>query len=106
MELDEFITKTITGIIKGVNDSMEFAKTQNAVVNPLYQNVVTGVHASKTNIIEFDIAVTISNEQSSGIKGGIKILAFASLNGNTSDKGINETISRIKFTVPIVLETK
>lgn len=102
MELDTFITKTINSIIKGVADSRDFAKENEASVNP--QMMSNFDHSIKTTItnLEFDVAITSSMEKESGINGGISVFNV-SVGGKTSDKGLEHSLSRIKFSVSIVL---
>lgn len=112
MELDKFITETLNSVIKGVKNSQDFAKENGARINPhvgkwdfektktTYFGREEGARAISN--IEFDIAVSTSNEQESGIKGGINVMSV-NLGGKLSDKDLKETVSRIKFSIDVVL---
>ena len=110
MNLDEFISGTLKAIIKGVKDSQQFATDNGARVNPIrfqsketefvFFNKEEGVR--QLSKINFDIAVTVSNQSESGIGGGITVFA-ANLGGKKMDTEMNQTISRIKFDVDVAL---
>ena len=112
MELAEFISETIKGIIKGVKESQDFAHQNDARINPhigkwderkmltTYYGTEEGARAVST--IDFDVAVSATNQLESGIKGGINVLSL-NLGGKISDKDINETVSKIKFSINVVL---
>jgi hypothetical protein len=102
MELDTFITKTINSIIKGIYDSKDFAKENEACVNPKMISTKDNSHKPTITNLEFDIAVTSSMEKENGINGGISVFNV-SVGGKTSDKGIEQSLSRIKFSVGILL---
>ncbi|KIC02817.1 hypothetical protein OA88_06750 [Flavobacterium sp. JRM] len=113
MELDQFITATLTSIIKSINDSKEFAESNGAIVNPI---LMEGEYEKFTSIwrkdgkdgkrvltkIDFDIAVTVSNEEGSKVGGGIKVQVF-SLGASSTETEKNQTTSRIKFTLDVAL---
>lgn len=112
MELDKFISESLKAVIKGVADSQDFAKEKGARVNPYIGQWDTGKTfttyygreegARAISNIDFDIAVTTSNEQEAGGHGGINVLSFK-VGGKISDKDIQQTVSRIKFSVNVVL---
>ena len=51
--------------------------------------------------VEFDIAVTVSDEEKAGVNAGIKVVG---LSAGGEDSAISKTskISRIRFTIPII----
>lgn len=112
MQLDTFISETLKSIIKGVKDTQDFAQQNGARINPHIgkwdMEKVTTVYfgneegARFVSAIDFDIAVTTSSEKETGGQGGINVLSL-SLGGKLNDKDINETVSRIKFRVNVVL---
>lgn len=115
MELDQFITTTIKSIIKSVNDTMDFAESNGAIINPIIMERIDD-HDQKTSIwrkdgkdgrrqltnIDFDVAVTASNEENNKIGGGLKIQVL-NLGASTSENLANETMSRIKFSLKLAL---
>ena len=103
MELDTFITKTLNSIVKLIKDSQDFTSENGAIINPFVwkwdrDKIIT---VERKNNDDF-IAVSTSNEQESGVKGGINVMSL-NIGGNLSDKDLNETVSRIKFNINVVL---
>lgn len=87
MDLSEFITTTLTSIQKGVTDA-------NSQTDGTY-NVV-----ANNQVVNFDVAVTVSKETAKGGKGGLQIhIVEASLGANTKKEESN--VSRINFTVGV-----
>ncbi|MBL7945016.1 MAG: hypothetical protein JNN32_03060 [Flavobacteriales bacterium] len=115
MNLDNFISETIKSLIKGINDAKVFAKENGARINPEFDNR-RSVENSNANVvffkgrdgaigvstIDFDIAVSVSNTQGSEGGGGINVYALK-LGGSINENEMNETVSRIKFSLNIVL---
>ena len=101
MELDDFITKTINSIIKGVKDSQEYAKTQRAVVNPALKDNFESHHRKLTNV-DFEIAITASNEKEKGVSGGISVMSLGA-GGKSSNKNIENSTSKVRFELAIGL---
>ena len=102
MELDTFITKTINSIVKGVAESRYFAKENGALVNPKMVSLRDNSDRTTITNLEFDVAITSSMEKETGINGGISVFNV-SVGGKASDKGLEHSLSRIKFSVCIVL---
>lgn len=112
MQLDTFITETLKSIVKGVKDAQGFAQDNGARINPhigkwdvdktktTYFGNEEGARALSS--IDFDIAVTVSTQQEIGGQGGINVFSFK-LGGSLSDKDVNETVSRIKFSINVAL---
>ena len=115
MELDEFITVTLKSIIKSVNDTKKFAEENDAIVNPIIMERIED-HDQKTSIwrkdgndgrrflskIDFDVAVSASNEDKNQIGGGLKIQVL-NLGASSSESETNKTTSRIKFSLNVAL---
>ena len=113
MELDKFITETLKSVIKGIKESQEFAKENGARINPHLLSSSSSKNKPYTfygkeegarlvSEIDFDIAISSSNEQENGVKGGINVMSV-NFGGNLSDKDVKGTVSRIKFSVNVVL---
>lgn len=51
--------------------------------------------------VEFDIAVTVSDEVSGKANAGIKVLSVG-IGGEGAKAAKESTVSRVKFTVPII----
>jgi len=112
MELDKFISETLNAIINGIKNSQDFAQQNGARINPhigkwdqektltTYFGNEEGARSIST--IEFDVAVTSSNEKESGGQGGINVLSL-NIGGKLSDKDLKKTVSRIKFSINVAL---
>ena len=115
MKLDDFISETLKAIIKGIKVAQAFANENDAKVNPEIDNK-NSFERSKSPVIffkerdgaieltsiEFDVAVTVSNQKSAEGGGGVSVFAFKA-GGSMNHSGINETVSRIKFNVNVAL---
>jgi hypothetical protein len=112
MQLDKFISETLKGIIKGIKDTQEFAKENDAVVNPylhplhkekmlvLYDE--QGKDPRALNQINFDIAITATEESTTTGGGGINVLSLK-IGGELSDKDGKQSVSRVQFNTYVVL---
>jgi hypothetical protein len=90
MNLEEFISQSLTDIANGVtkaNQSLE--KSQFEIE-----------HYTRTNngYITFDIAVTASQKGTKGASGGI-IVWGVNVGGKLDEENQNQVVSRIKFSV-------
>ncbi len=113
MELDEFISGTIKSIIKSINDTLDFAELNGAIINPILMENEYDVQTSiwrkdrkdgrrTLTKVDFDVAVSASNEEGNKVGGGLKIQVL-SLGASTDSKETNQTTSRIKFCIDIAL---
>jgi hypothetical protein len=108
MNLEEFISDTLMQIIKGVkkaDDQAKAAKDGGRVNPPVMdpgnktRTAVFGNVYQTTDMIEFDIALTVSNEAMGG--GKVGIVHIASIGSEVSST--NTSFSRVKFKVPVAL---
>lgn len=114
MELSDFISKTINEIVVGINKAKEDSAEGNYVINPTFReldrpstNVKYVVSENTHRVItpiDFDIAVTATTISETGLGGGAKI-PIISVNANNSVTEKGENISRVKFTINIMLPT-
>jgi len=101
MELDKFVTQTLTMISKGVFEAKSKCSDFGAMVNdaPSSMHRDTGVYASNDTIlqtVEFDVAIT--TEDTSSGEGKISVMGIG-VGGGTASK--DTYTSRVKFNVPI-----
>ena len=109
MELDTFITETLRQIIKGVQIAQKHEDCKEARINP---DTIKNKPARSTTFvgeriqnIEFDVAVTI--EEATGKKAGIGIFTGAlGIGGQADSNAASSSVSRIKFSVPVILPTE
>ena len=111
MNLQEFVTQTLLAIVNGVADAK--GKLGEDRVNPEVdvfdrnRNAANSVRLmdKKGHLmrnVEFDVAVTAT--QGTGKKGGIGIfVAGVSIGAQGHTDMGNESVSRVRFAVPITL---
>ena len=99
MELREFIKNSLLDILGGIQDAAN-AVHQNGGLGAV--NPVDKAQIFKTQKVEFDIAVTASNEQAKGAEGGIKVYGLT-LGANGKQSEADSSVSRLKFEIPIAL---
>ena len=115
MELDEFVTATLVGISKGVEEASKQLKDSTTIINPrnlsfnysreapiVLKNSIESEVPRLLEKIEFDVAVTVSDGTGTNGKIGISV-GVLSLGSQGKSESSNSTISRIKFSVPMVL---
>lgn len=110
MELKEFITASLVEIQQGVQDAINVCHQEkiSGVINPAVSDTgsITSIHiSSHIQKVEFDIAVTTENsntsQESGNMKGGIKVLS-GSVDKSATEKDSDSKSSRIKFIIPII----
>lgn len=111
MELEDFVSGTIKSIINSINNTKEFANNNAAIINPIImENEYPASIWRKDGKdgrrlltkIDFDIAVTATNEEGSKLGGGLKIQVL-NLGASATNNETNQTSSRIKFSLDIAL---
>lgn len=115
MDIATFLSESLQEIMTGVMAAQDFAKRdgRGAKVNPRGRTVLKqdqngqkephDLHSKlPLKNVEFDIAVTAcdSHEKSGG--AGIQVYALR-LGGETGTSSENATVSRIKFSIPMIL---
>ena len=107
MELREFVRSTLLEIVSGVSDAQEalIEAGSTAVVNALAAGNLK-VHSRRglplLQMIEFDVALTVTETTEKGIGGRLSIAA-ASIGTQRGASVENSEVSRVRFQVPVVL---
>ncbi len=104
MELREFVAETLIAIQEGVQDAIARMKERKVIgtVSPVWDDGTKVDWKEYVQPVEFDVAVTATNKVEAGGKGGIKVLTIAELGAEGSKSAEHSTVSRIKFSIPIV----
>jgi hypothetical protein len=100
MELQNFISQTLTEIQRGVQSAIDATVGEKGAINPLIGEMdeLSDKHIHK---VSFDIAVTVSEINSSKKEGGIKVVGINL--GAEGDKQMESShVSRINFSIPII----
>ncbi len=106
MDVKDFISESLRQIIDGVKDAQKHAEKNGAYVSPDVSRYVDDPAYTKSQNIEFDIAVTSQESSEKGGKGGLKIpIPFVDVEAGAEAKSgrTNGSISRIKFEVAVKL---
>ena len=114
MDLESFIAQSLQQVISGVRSAQEYAANNptGAKINP---RGITALkrddHGKKqphdigtklpVHDVEFDVAVTVT-QSSEGKAGGGLLVAGLGIGGQKASSTESASVSRIKFTVPIV----
>lgn len=96
MEIKDFVKDVLRDLV----DAVEEIRWNSPRDMHLSSNKETG------QTVEFDIAVTVEDNTSSGWKAGIKVFSFAQAEWGTWKETKNSSVSRIKFWVYIDPSTK
>ena len=111
MELKDFVAETLKQIIDGVRESQAYGSEHGAVVSPAQMFQLSSGQPGFTDgsqrpvqPIEFDVAVTAS--EGTKTKGGIGVfMGGVGLGSQGQSDAASRSVSRIRFTVPLVLPT-
>jgi hypothetical protein len=100
MDLDAFITETLRQIVKGVREAQSHDDCKGALINP----IGPPGHGTQveTKQIDFDVALIVSEGNEKQAKGSIGV-AFLGVGGQSSSTTGSSSVSRIKFSVPMIL---
>jgi hypothetical protein len=106
MELREFVAETLVAVQEGVSDAIRRVGERKVIgiVSPVWEGGAGEKVDWKDYVqsVEFDVAVTATDKTEATGKGGIKIAPFAELGGEGAKSAERSTVSRIKFSIPIV----
>ncbi len=112
MNLKDFVSQTLTEIINGTIEAQQQTKDTGSIVNPKMKPASSfagnmpshGVTFDKQVIlpVEFDVALTITEDTKATGKAGISVFKTG-LGIEASLKDINQTLNRVKFSVPLAL---
>ena len=114
MDLQTFIQETLTQIVQGVEGARERVRDTDAQISPRLSAagstegfskvswVRTKEQGGMAQLILFDVALTVSDEQSA--KAGIGVFSAVMNAGATGETtAANASVSRVQFSVPIAL---
>lgn len=106
MDLKEFTKQTLVQIVEGVKEANEEFQ-DGAYVPYLVPHNTKGryIYEDGANVvdIDFDVAITATETEGANGGGGLKVASFLNIGGALESKTENQTISRIKYTLPLVL---
>jgi len=108
VNLQEFVTETLTQIVGGVKSAQAAVGELGAIVNPTRisgdtsKRLRSSTYGRLIQEIEFDVAVTTVESEKSERGGEIRVWSIGV--GGKGERDATQTIAnRIQFVVPIVL---
>jgi hypothetical protein len=112
IELRDFISNVLTQLIDGISTAQEYAETKKAIINPVDKFPSDFDKMSRTEkefrlvqIVEFDVAIIVAENKQ--LVGGIGIIVpELSLGYQGKIDNSKSAVSRIKFSIPIILPTQ
>ena len=113
MKLEDFVAETLMQIVKGVATAQQQAAERGAQINPSQLSCRTDqgtvvLWDKRTGVlgqqVEFDVAVTAVEDKKT--KGGVGVFVGPLALGSQGESGkVNQSVTRIKFSVPVLLPT-
>lgn len=107
MDLQIFISNSLTQIMNGIHDAqVSYGKDLNKKDEQLFKPLIAPTHIhglEKNNTrIEFDISVTVISNKIYVIEGKANMKSGIGLDGKLNSENSNSSISRVKFSVPVI----
>ena len=113
MDIKEFVKESLMQIAESINEANAELEEKGTYIpnggmigEGVLFSVVKGTETRHYVKIEFDLAVTVSQEQSSNGGGGLSIASFANVGIKSENKEEKVDVSRIKFMIPMALPKK
>jgi hypothetical protein len=104
MDLKEFTKQALVQIVEGTKEADAIIKESNAHIH-LECEDFTGTSYPLTNV-DFDVAITATETEGANGGGGIKVMGVFNAGGEIKSRTENQTVSRVKYTIPLVLGSK
>lgn len=105
MDLKEFTKQTLIQIVEGTKEADKQIAEYGAHIHTQTNNGVYGISYKVTDV-EFDVAITTTESEEVNGGAGLKVASFVNIGGESESKTENQTISRIKYTLPLILGRK
>ncbi len=109
MELQEFITETITQIVNGVTNAQKKLKDTGCVINPYASDMEHRIMTPKNNKVravqKIKMNIVLSLSEKNGGKKGIGVAKI--INAGFSNENSNESseVTSVQFEIPIAFPT-
>lgn len=114
MQLEDFIDETLSQIIKGVEKARETtglndigARPASSRITPRSDNrdVLVTKGGAVAQVVRFDVALSVAEHTDAKAKIGI-VSGFLNGSGTAEAQNQSSTISRVQFSIPILLPEK
>jgi hypothetical protein len=110
VDLKDFVAGSLAQIVEGIRQAQKDAGGSGAWIGPTGSNIAPRADTPRIKTetgegflheVHFDVAVTVSDEQSAGGGAGLRVSgAKLGTDGNVTCQ--NAAVSRVQFSVPIV----
>lgn len=116
MELEDFVSETLSQIVRGIEKAREETGRQATVgaqvgILPPGDNTGVGVMPVKgsngdvAHLVNFDVALTASGGAEAKAKLGV-VSGLLNTGGEARKDWQNSTVSRVQFTIPLAMPKK
>lgn len=108
MDLKEFTKQTLIQIVEGAKEANDAISESGASI-PTHniahkQNyIIEGHNCHHVIDVDFDVAITAIESEGSNGGASLKVASLINFGGEVDTKTENQTISRIKYTLPLML---
>lgn len=113
MDIKEFVKESLMQIAESINETNAELEERGTYIpngdmtgEGVLFSVVKGTETRHFIKVEFDLAVTVSQEHASNGGGGLSIASFANVGVRSESKEEKVDVSRIKFMIPMALPKK
>jgi hypothetical protein len=101
MDLKDFIRETLLQIQRDIGEAQqELHGKYQGVISPLFKPIENLTDADM-EWVEFDVAMTVTESKNRDVGGKLNVAAI-SLGGSGKNSRETESVSRVKFRVPII----
>lgn len=113
MDIKEFVKESLLQVAESINEANSELEEKGTYIpsgdmagEGVLFTVVKGTETRHFVKVEFDLAVTVSQEQASNGGAGLSIASFANVGIKSDNKEEKVDVSRIKFMIPMALPKK
>jgi len=113
MDIKDFVKESLMQIAESINEANAELKGMGTYIpdggitgEGVLFTTVKGKETRHFVKVEFDLAVTVSQEQGFNGGGGLSIASFANVGVKSEDKEEKVDVSRVKFMIPMALPQK
>jgi hypothetical protein len=104
LKLKDFVKETLLSIFDAVQEAGDEVRNdtgRKGVIAPIWGEVKNA--QGNGQIIEFDVAVTVSAGKENAGNAGIRVISAIEFGKSSNRKSENSSISRVRFNVPVIM---
>jgi len=103
VELNEFVRNALVQIAEGVREAQKEMDEKKWGTRIAPSRVAQGTPSGETQLVEFDVAVTVSADSGTSGKAGLQVFSVLEASGGKAKTSSRSEVSRIKFGILIAL---